>query len=67
MSDFKIIRHTKKKHAVISLWDKTKELADLEKKTPVVALCEKNRRGFWLIIHRDDIDKVVKAKNERKP
>ena len=28
----------KKRHAVISLWDDTKKLADAENKTPVVAL-----------------------------
>ena len=33
----------KKRHAVFSLWDDTKKLADAENKTPVVVLCQKNR------------------------
>ena len=27
-------------------------------KTPVVALCEKGRAGFWIMVHSDDLDKV---------
>ena len=53
-----VTKHLKKKHAVVSLWDKTKKLADLEKKTPVIALCEKYRKGFWIIVHNDDLDAV---------
>ena len=56
MDKIKLVNHLKKKHAVISLWDETKKLADLEKKTPVIALCEKYRKGFWIIIHSDDLD-----------
>ena len=43
----------KKKHAVISLWDETKKLAEKEGKTPVVALCEKESVldfGLWCIV-----------------
>ena len=29
------------KHTAITLWDETKEIADTENKTPVIALCEK--------------------------
>ena len=49
----------KKKHSVISLWDATKKLAVKEGKTPVIALCEKNRPGFWLMLHSDDIEKLI--------
>jgi methenyltetrahydromethanopterin cyclohydrolase len=56
MDKIKLVNHLKKKHAVISLWDETKKLADLEKKTPVIALCEKYRKGFWIIVHSDDLD-----------
>ena len=48
----------KKKHSVISLWDKTKKLAVKEGKTPVIALCEKERPGFWIMVHSDDLEKV---------
>ena len=53
----------KKKHAVISLWDDTKVLADAENKTPVIALCQKHRKGFWIVCHEDDLQKIIDAKN----
>lgn len=53
----------KKKHAVLSLWDDTKKLADAENKTPVIALCQKNRKGFWIVVHEDDLQKVMDVKN----
>ncbi len=51
------------KHTVISLWDETAKLAKLENKTPVIALCEKNRPGFWIMVHSSDFDKVKEIKN----
>ena len=45
-----------------SLWDETNILAKKEGKTPVVALCEKERPGFWIIVHSDDLDKLIKEK-----
>lgn len=47
------------KHTAVTLWDDTKELAVLENKTPVVVLCEKNRKGFWVMVHSDDLDKLA--------
>ena len=52
----------KKKHSVISLWDRTKELAKKEGKIPVIALCEKERPGFWIMVHSSDLDKLTKKK-----
>ena len=46
------------KHSVVTLWDETKKLADLEDKTPVICLCEKNRKGFWIMVHSDDLGKL---------
>jgi hypothetical protein len=43
------------KHSVVSLWDDTKVKATKEEKTPVVALCEKGRPGFWIMVHSDDL------------
>ena len=54
----------KKKHSVISLWDKTKKIADVENKTTVLTLCQKHRKGFWIVCHEDDLEKVIKEKNE---
>ena len=46
------------KHSVISLWDDTAKLAKAEDKTPVIALCEKNRPGFWVMVHSSDLNKL---------
>ena len=55
------------KHTVISLWDDTAKLAKLEGKTPVIALCEKNRPGFWIMVHSSDLDELKKInKNDSK-
>ena len=48
----------RKKHSVISLWDETNEMAKEENKTPVITLAEKNRKGFWIMIHSSDLDKL---------
>ena len=31
-----------------------------EGKTPVIALCEKNRPGFWVMVHSSDLEKLKK-------
>ena len=48
------------KHTAISLWDDTAKLAKEEGKTPVIALCEKNRPGFWVMVHSNDLNKLKK-------
>jgi len=53
------------KHTVVSLWDDTAKLAKHEGKTPVIALCEKNRPGFWIMVHSDDLKKI-KDKDPKK-
>ena len=50
------------KHSVVSLWDDTSKLAKDEGKTPVIALCEKNRPGFWVMVHSSDLNKLNKDK-----
>jgi len=39
--------------------------AKKEHKTPVVALREHSKRGFWLIINSFDFEKVVKIYNDQ--
>ena len=46
------------KHTAVSLWDDTAKLAKDEGKTPVIALCEKNRPGFWIMVHSQDLKKI---------
>ena len=48
----------RKKHTAVTLWDETKERARSEGKTPVVCLCEKNRPGYWILVHKDDLVKL---------
>ena len=50
----------KAKHAVISLWDRTDKLAKAECKRTVLALCQKYRKGFWIVCHEDDLEYVIK-------
>ena len=47
------------KHSAVQLWHKTAKLAGKEGKIPVVALCEKGKRGFWLVIHASDLIAVA--------
>ena len=58
----KIKKVEKAKHSVISLWDRTNELAKKECKTTVLALCQKHRKGFWIVCHEDDLEDVIKAR-----
>jgi len=51
------------KHSAVSLWDETAKLAKIEEKTPVIALCEKNRPGFWVMVHSSDLDKLKEKIN----
>ena len=53
-------RIEKKKHSVISLWDRTSKLAQDEGKIPIIALCQKHRKGFWIVVKDDDLDEVHK-------
>ena len=58
----KIKKVEKAKHSVISLWDRTNEIAKEEDKTTVFALCQKHRKGFWIVCHEDDLEDVIKAR-----
>ena len=49
----------RKKYGAVTLWDKTKALAECEGKTPVVAIAERGRPGFWLVIHCNDCEAVL--------
>jgi hypothetical protein len=46
-------------HSVRSLHDITKRLAAKEGKTPVLTLFDKNRPGFLLVVHCDDLPVVL--------
>lgn len=46
------------RHAVLRVWDKAQKDAKVEGKPVVVALSEKGRKGFWIVVHSDDFDQV---------
>ena len=46
-------------HQVRSLHDATKKLAVKEKKVPVLGLFDKNRPGFLIVVHCDDLPVVL--------
>jgi len=47
------------RHSILTVWRKAKEQAIKEDKIPVVALVEKGRHGYWLLIHQEDLKKVL--------
>lgn len=49
-----------KAHAVWTLYDKTKELAQAEKKTPVIALSRLRSAGVIFCIHQSDLETFIK-------
>ena len=72
-TNLKINKIEKKKHGVVTLYDETKKLADAQtiildeqNKTPVIALCQKHRKGFWIVAHANDLEKIINAKNNKK-
>lgn len=56
----------RKIHSVVKLWEDTNELAKKENKIPVVTLCQSNRKGSWLVIHSDDLDKIIDERSLAK-
>ena len=47
------------RHAITTLWDKTKALANKENKIPVVTLSVKGRPGFWVLVKDSDLIAVA--------
>ena len=43
------------RHSAVTLWRDSAAKAKKENKIPVVALAEKGKRGFFLVIHSDDL------------
>jgi hypothetical protein len=49
----------RQKFSVITLFDDTNIKAKKEKKIPVVCLTEKNRKGFYILVHSSQIKEVA--------
>ena len=53
----------RKRHAVITLWDKLRIDAVAENKIPVLTLSQHGRKGFWVMVHSSDL---VAVANQRR-
>jgi hypothetical protein len=51
----------RQKHGLATIWKDAARKADFEHKIPVVVLAEKDRRGCWIILHSDDLDRLSRA------
>ena len=51
-------------HAVRTLYDETAKQAKVEGKTPVVALIDKNKAGFLVVVHSDYFADLCKESSE---
>lgn len=47
------------RHAIVSVWDAAKKVADRSGRIPVVAIKQKYRQGFWIMIHSSDLTAVA--------
>jgi hypothetical protein len=48
----------RKEFAVLNLYKATKELAKKENKIPVVCLAENGKKGFYILVHSEDLVEV---------
>ena len=60
----------RKRHSILTLFEKVKRLALKENKLPVVSISESGRHGFWILVHSQDLlavanQREVALKNER--
>ncbi len=62
--DFFIEVKMRKRHALWSLFDDTREKARKEGKVPVIAVGETSRKGALICIHSDDLGKVSELLKE---
>ena len=46
-------------HSAVTLWNSVQVKARQEGKVPVVALAERGRPGFWLVMHCNDAEAVL--------
>lgn len=63
-NELKTIEYARKRFAVATIWDnECEKQAVAEDKTPVLALKLRYRHGFWLICRKEDLTKILEAKN----
>lgn len=55
-----------KRHAIISVWDAAKLVADKDGKIPCVAIRQTGRKGWWLLVKADDLTAVANQRSIAK-
>ncbi len=54
--------------AAITLWDQTNVMARKEQKIPLIAFGAPHRKGFWILVHSDDLNDLCKELTvQRRP
>ena len=54
----------RKRHTTWSLWRDAKDKADKENKLPVLALKEKGKHGFLVVVRSSDLNEFIKIYKE---
>ena len=49
----------RRRHTLLSLYDRVKAIAKKENKIPVVTISELGRSGFWVLVHSSDLTAVA--------
>lgn len=52
--------------AVVNLWDRSKKIANKERKIPMVAIVRPGRHGFWILFHVDDLEEISECYKEAR-
>jgi hypothetical protein len=55
-----------KRFAILTIWDAAKKIADRDGKIPIVAIKQKGRHGFWLMVHSSDLNAVSNMREQAK-
>jgi len=55
---------TRAKWAILNLFFKILPKAISEDKVPVIAICKKHSKGFWLLVNASDLLTIAKAREE---
>ena len=56
----------RKRHALLNVFHKAKALALKENKIPVVTVTEHGKKGFWLLVHCDDLLAVANQRTRAR-
>jgi hypothetical protein len=55
-----------KKIAIVNVWDAAKAVADKEGKIPCVAIKQKGRHGWWIMVRAEDLTAIANQREQAK-